>query len=92
VLVPDRGSLDELVRDGQTGLKFVAGDEHSLSEVAFRFLSPSAAIDIWGASARCEYLSQYTPDASFESLMRIYRFAKDENTEPANQFPVMLQG
>ena len=92
VLVPDRGSLDELVRDGQTGLKFVAGDEHSLSEVASRFLAPSAPIDIWGASARREYLSQYTPDASFESLMRIYRFAKSEDTEPANQFPVMLRG
>jgi glycosyltransferase involved in cell wall biosynthesis len=91
VLVPNRGSLDELVRDGQTGLKFVAGNEHSLSDVALRFLSALAPVDTWGTSARREYLSQYTPDASFEKLMRIYRFAKAEDCEPANECPVMLE-
>lgn len=82
VLVPNRGALDELVRDGQTGLKFVAGDEGSLSETLLKLLSPAAPVDVWGRNARVEYLSRYTPAASFETLMQIYRFAQAHDSKP----------
>jgi glycosyltransferase involved in cell wall biosynthesis len=85
-VVPDHGSLDELVRDGQTGLKFAAGNEYSLSETLLKLLSPSAAVNTWGANARFEYLLRYTPKASFEKLMQIYQFALTQNCNRAEAF------
>ena len=85
-VVPDHGSLDELVRDGQTGLKFAAGNEYSLSETLLKLLSPSAAVNTWGANARLEYLLRYTPKASFEKLMQIYQFALTQNCNRAEAF------
>jgi glycosyltransferase involved in cell wall biosynthesis len=86
-IVPNRGSLDELVRHEQTGLKFAAGNQHRLSDVLVRLLSSSAEVNAWGANARVEYLSRYTPTASFEKLMQIYQFALKSHCEHAHAFP-----
>jgi glycosyltransferase involved in cell wall biosynthesis len=92
-VVPNRGSLDELVRHDQTGLKFTSGDECSLAEALLKLLSPSAPVDAWGSSARLEYLSRYTPKASFEKLMQIYQFALTQRCESAHAFnhPTQLE-
>lgn len=82
-IVPNRGSLDELLRNEETGLKFSAGDESSLSETLRKLLSPYAHIDIWGKNARREYLTRYTPDTTFEALMKIYQFAGAKDLTPA---------
>ena len=69
-----------------TGLKFAAGNEYSLSETLLKLLSPSAAVNTWGANARLEYLLRYTPKASFEKLMQIYQFALTQNCNRAEAF------
>lgn len=85
-VVPNRGSLDEFVRHEQTGLKFTAASEFSLSEALSRLLSPSAAVNAWGVNARREYLARYTPEAGFEKLMQIYQFALAQRCECAHAF------
>ena len=92
-VVPNRGSLDELVHHDETGLKFDAGDEASLAQALLKVLSPSAAVDAWGSSARLEYLSRYTPNAGFERLMQIYQFALTQRCERAHAFnrPTQLE-
>jgi glycosyltransferase involved in cell wall biosynthesis len=92
-VVPNRGSLDELVHHDETGLKFDAGNEGSLAQALLKVLSPPAAVDAWGASARLEYLSRYTPNASFERLMQIYQFALTQRCERAHAFnrPTQLE-
>jgi glycosyltransferase involved in cell wall biosynthesis len=87
VIVPNRGSLDEMVRHEDTGLKFAAGDENSLSESLSKMLSSLIPIDLWGKRAREEYLARYTPANGFERLMQIYRFARAENCEPLQSSP-----
>jgi glycosyltransferase involved in cell wall biosynthesis len=84
VLVPNSGSLNEMVVHDVTGLKFTSGDEASLAHGILTLLSPSAPVDTWGEGARLEYFSKYTPSTNFESLMRIYRFAARKHTAPSD--------
>lgn len=78
VIVSSLGAMDEMVRDGEIGLKFEPGNENALAECLSSILSDSALADRLGCNARREYLSQYTPEKNFEALSRIYDWALEQ--------------
>lgn len=72
VIASGHGSLAELVRDGMTGLHFRAGDASDLvSKAMWLFSNPGERLRM-GTAARSEYLSRFTPEASYQVLIKIY--------------------
>ena len=88
VVVSDIGAIGELVRHGETGLKFPPGDAAALGEALRTILGDGGLADRLGANARAEYLAKYTPERNFEMLMRIYRLAIERK---GNALPEMLR-
>jgi glycosyltransferase involved in cell wall biosynthesis len=72
VIVSSLGAMDEMVHDGEIGLKFDPGNEDALAKALSNILSDPALADRLGGNARLEYLSRYTPEKNFETLSRIY--------------------
>jgi glycosyltransferase involved in cell wall biosynthesis len=70
------GSIAELIRDGETGRLFDAGDVQSLADV-MRWAS-AAATDLSRLSraARREFESRYTAEINLRRLLDIYRVAR----------------
>ena len=70
------GAMAELVRDGETGLHFTAGDADDLAaKVRWAIAHPQAMSDM-SAHARETYLRLYTPQANYRRLMEIYDDAR----------------
>jgi glycosyltransferase involved in cell wall biosynthesis len=66
------GSLPELVRNGETGLLFEAGNADDLAEkMAWAEAHPEDMARM-SRAARLEYEMKYTPDRNYEALMSIY--------------------
>ena len=77
-LVSRLGSMEEIVKDGITGLHFEAGNAKDLAEKAqWLIKNPTRARDM-GQNARNEYLAKYTPEKNYTMLMDIYQQAIDE--------------
>jgi glycosyltransferase involved in cell wall biosynthesis len=72
VVASDRGSRQELVDDGRTGLLYGTGDVGQLVS-AIRFLSdqPELAAEM-GRVGREQVRSSYTPEAHYDALLRLY--------------------
>jgi len=69
------GAMQELIRDGVTGLHFNPGDTHDLAQRAqWAWDHPQEMADM-GANARQEYLTKYTADKNYDILMGIYQKA-----------------
>ena len=66
------GSLSEIVRDGETGLKFEAGNAADLARTVNRLLDEPARLAIMRKKSREEFLAKYTSDRNFHLLMNIY--------------------
>jgi glycosyltransferase involved in cell wall biosynthesis len=72
------GSIIEVVRDGDTGLHFEAGNAVDLAlKVNELKVNPDLAFRL-GMSAREIFLERYTPEQNFKLLMEIYRRAQND--------------
>jgi glycosyltransferase involved in cell wall biosynthesis len=76
VIASRLGALAEIVRDGETGLLFEAGNADDLAQkLAWADANPGAMATI-GQAAMREYEARYTPERNYEMLMSIYREAR----------------
>jgi glycosyltransferase involved in cell wall biosynthesis len=73
VIATDLGSRRELVRDGQTGLLYPAGDRQQLA-CAIKFLCSQPALAArMGAQGREVVRVRHSPEKHYDALMEIYR-------------------
>lgn len=66
------GSLDEIVREGVTGTKFVSGDPLDLAERIDALRADGARLRAMRASTRAEFDGRYGAEENFKLLMQIY--------------------
>ncbi len=72
VIASRLGAMAEIVRDGETGLLFEAGNADDLArKMAWAESNPEALREM-GANARREYEIRYTPEVNYRQLMAIY--------------------
>jgi glycosyltransferase involved in cell wall biosynthesis len=77
VIASRLGALPEMVRDGETGLLFEAGNADDLAcKMAWAEGNPEEVARM-GRAARQEYEAKYTPAKNYEMLMSVYRDAMD---------------
>ena len=69
------GSLDELVIEDETGLKFEAGNAESLAQVVQKLMADPAQLSRLGQRAYEVFLQRYTASRNYEQLMAIYNDA-----------------
>jgi glycosyltransferase involved in cell wall biosynthesis len=75
VIASKLGSLTELIRDGETGLHFEAGNAGDLArKVEWAYRHPKAMAEM-GHRARVTYESLYTSGANYSALLAIYNQA-----------------
>lgn len=72
VVVSRIGSLDEIVREGETGVKFEAGDADALARTVRQLLGDPTQLFAMRKKARAAFLANYTPERNFQLLMDIY--------------------
>ena len=78
------GSMEEIIRDGVTGMHFEAGNADDLREkINKMFSSPEKMIQM-GVNARNEYEAKYTPEKNYELLMDIYNQVIEEHRADKN--------
>jgi glycosyltransferase involved in cell wall biosynthesis len=76
VIASRLGALAEIVRDGETGLLFEAGNALDLAgKLDWADAHPDAMAAL-GLTAREEYQSKYTPERNYAALVTIYREAQ----------------
>lgn len=76
VIVPNHGAFSEMVSGRQEGLLFSADDAASLAlalQDAVNFQESSWMQ--WSLNARAKFLREYSDAASYEQLIRVYRYA-----------------
>jgi glycosyltransferase involved in cell wall biosynthesis len=73
VIASRLGSMQEIVKDGQTGVLFNAGDARDLAEKIQSLAIDPARIQQLGKAARDAYIKQYSAKANYEQLMSIYK-------------------
>ncbi len=78
VLCSRLGSMEEIVKDGTTGLHFEAGNKKDLAEKAQWLIDNPQRVREMGRNARNEYLAKFTPEKNYDMLMDIYQQAIDE--------------
>lgn len=69
------GGIPELVRDGETGQTFEAGNADDLREKILRLLSQPHEIDNMGRRARAFVEEELNPDKHYDGLIAIYERA-----------------
>ena len=69
------GGIPELIKDGETGLLFEAGDAIDLNNKIRWVLDNPDAISKMGHNARTLAEKQYSPGLHYERLMKIYEKA-----------------
>lgn len=67
-----QGPLQELIRDGETGLLFEPGSAKDLAEKVKFAHEHAAALRVMGQNARVEYEEKYSPQRNHQMLMGIY--------------------
>jgi glycosyltransferase involved in cell wall biosynthesis len=78
VIASRLGSLDEIVLDGETGIKFEAGNAGQLAASVMRLQADSAARKTMRARTRALFEERYTATRNFDELMAIYRRAVED--------------
>lgn len=72
--------MAEMVREGQTGLHFQAGNADDLAEkVRWAWRNPQE-MEQMGLAARAEYEAKYRPERNYKELIRIYSRALEQKT------------
>lgn len=88
VIASRLGSMAELIKDGETGLLFEAGNATELAERIRWAHEHPAAMAAMGARARQAYEQHFTADSNHQTLMTVYQQAMRSNgtgSEPADQ-------
>jgi glycosyltransferase involved in cell wall biosynthesis len=75
VIAASIGSLPDLVRDGENGLLFRAGDYGDLRRAVTWATSHPAELRRMGTQARADYEARFTPEAGYAALVDAYRSA-----------------
>ncbi|HTV60713.1 MAG TPA: glycosyltransferase family 4 protein [Verrucomicrobiae bacterium] len=84
VIASRLAGLAEIVRDGETGLHFRAGDAQDLAEKIDWALEHPAEMRAMRGAARASYEQNYTAEKNCEALIRAYQKAR-KSFEVANQ-------
>ena len=79
VLASRIGSLNELVEEGVTGRKFMAGDAADLARCAREMLDDPETLSRMRPRARAYFDRHLTEERNFPQLMQIYQDVIDEN-------------
>jgi glycosyltransferase involved in cell wall biosynthesis len=69
------GSLDEIVIEGETGVKFAAGNPNDLSSKLKGLRADPSRISVMSQKARALFEEKYTADKNYSKLMEIYERA-----------------
>ena len=72
VIASQRGAMAELVRHGETGLLFAAGDATGLCEAVERICRDPYELQQMRRAARREFELLYTADVNYELLVGAY--------------------
>jgi glycosyltransferase involved in cell wall biosynthesis len=75
VVASNLGSAGELVRHGETGVHFRAGDTGELAAAVDWAIGHPQEIASMGMQARTEYLAKYTAERNYQDLMDSYHVA-----------------
>lgn len=76
VIASRLGAMPELVRDGETGMLFAAGDAADLARAMAWADGHPEEVRRMGDTARREYENKYTPERNFTRLAAIYAEAR----------------
>lgn len=77
VMASRLGAVDEIVKDGRTGLLFEPGDPEDLAARVDWAWSHPGAMAAMGQEARRVYELEYTAERNHERLMEIYALARE---------------
>jgi len=72
VLASRIGSLEELIDEGVTGKKFIAGDPEDLAKAVRAMLADEVGLRHMRASARDYFDRHLTEEQNYAQLMKIY--------------------
>ncbi len=75
VIASRLGSLDEIVEEGKTGLKFEAGNPDDLAKRVNELVSDVARLTFMRQQARSTFEEHYTAESNYMKLMEIYQNA-----------------
>jgi len=75
VIVSRRGAMTELVEDGRTGLHFQPGDPDDLAAKITWAIAHPEEMRSMGRNARAVYARDYTAEANYHQLLRVYEAA-----------------
>lgn len=90
VIASRLGSLEEIVRHGQTGLHFTAGDDEDLARVVRAACSAPDRLREMGRKAREVYERQLAPERNLAMLASIYDAVLDERRASRHPDPSIL--
>jgi glycosyltransferase involved in cell wall biosynthesis len=79
VITSALGSMSEIVRNGQNGFLFKAGELSGLMSVIGQVAGDDALVGRISANARKSYETLYSPEVNYEILMRIYQEAIEKS-------------
>lgn len=70
------GSMESIVKHGETGLHFIPGDPEDLANQVLWSLCHEDEVHRMRSDARTEYESKYTADINYKKIIAIYSAAK----------------
>lgn len=84
VICSRMGAMQEIVKDGRTGLHFAPGDDQDLAEKVEWAWNHPEQMQQMGGQARLEYETKYTAEKNYPLLMEIYQHAiRGNDLEPS---------
>jgi glycosyltransferase involved in cell wall biosynthesis len=81
VICSRMGAMQEIVKHGQTGLHFTAGDSKDLAETVKWAWDHPERMRSMGLEARREFETKYTAERNYPLLMEIYQHALSANRQ-----------
>jgi glycosyltransferase involved in cell wall biosynthesis len=84
VIASKTGVMQEIVRDGVTGLHFKPGNAIDLAAGVEWAWDHPEEMEVMGRAARADYESKYTPERNYQMLMDIYRSAIETRSGSGN--------
>ena len=72
VVVSRMGAMQELVKEGSTGVLFEPGNAHDLSRSVNSLLGAPEQLHAMRSAARREYEQNYTSETNYKHLMKLY--------------------
>lgn len=75
IIASNIGNLAAILRHGVTGLLFEPGNAQDLSETVLRILGEPGLLRALSEQARADYQAKYTPQANYDTLIRVYERA-----------------